>query len=102
MRVHALMTAMRDEAPHGVLELTPGIRSLQIHTDSSILKPTALAALLRELEAEIPPTHELVVPSRTVRLPLSWDDPATHLAIERYMNGVRSDAPWTPSNISFS
>jgi urea carboxylase len=36
-----------------------------------------------------------------VRLPLSWDDPATHLAIERYMNGVRADAPWTPSNIDF-
>ncbi|HWU46749.1 MAG TPA: urea carboxylase [Humibacter sp.] len=101
MRVHALMTAMRDHAPRGVLELTPGIRSLQIHTDSSILKPTALAALLRELESEIPPTQELVVPSRTVRLPLSWDDPATHLAIERYMNGVRNDAPWTPSNIEF-
>jgi urea carboxylase len=41
------------------------------------------------------------VPSRTVRLPLSWDDPATRLAIERYMNGVRSDAPWTPWNIEF-
>jgi urea carboxylase len=36
-----------------------------------------------------------------VRLPLSWDDPATGLAIERYMHGVRSDAPWTPSNIEF-
>jgi urea carboxylase len=36
-----------------------------------------------------------------VRLPLSWDDPATRLAIERYMNGVRNDAPWTPWNIEF-
>jgi urea carboxylase len=36
-----------------------------------------------------------------VRLPLSWDDPATRLAIERYMHGVRSDAPWTPWNIEF-
>lgn len=101
MRVHALMTSLQQHAPAGVVELTPGIRSLQIRTDSSVLKPTALAGLLRELESEIPPTHELVVPSRTVRLPLSWDDPATHLAIERYMNGVRSDAPWTPSNIEF-
>ncbi len=41
------------------------------------------------------------MPSRTVRLPLSWDDPATRLAIERYMHGVRSDAPWTPWNIEF-
>jgi urea carboxylase len=36
-----------------------------------------------------------------VRLPLSWDDPATRLAIERYMAGVRDDAPWTPWNIEF-
>ena len=41
------------------------------------------------------------MPSRTVRLPLSWDDPATRLAIERYMAGVRDDAPWCPWNIEF-
>jgi urea carboxylase len=57
--------------------------------------------LLRELDDALPPTSDLVVPSRRVRLPLSWDDPATHLAIERYMAGVRDDAPWTPSNIEF-
>ncbi|MFZ4892900.1 urea carboxylase [Plantibacter sp. Mn2098] len=101
MRVHSLMTTLQEDAPAGVLELTPGIRSLQIHTDSSRLKASTLAGLLRDIEQDIPATHELVVPSRTVRLPLSWDDPATHLAIERYMNGVRADAPWTPSNIDF-
>ncbi len=101
MRVHALMTRLDEQTPKGVRELTPGIRSLQVKTDSGELKATELAGLLREIESEIPATRDLVVPSRRVRLPLSWDDPATHLAIERYMNGVRSDAPWTPSNIEF-
>jgi len=41
------------------------------------------------------------VPSRIVHLPLSWDDPATRLAIEKYMQSVRPDAPWCPSNIEF-
>ena len=41
------------------------------------------------------------MPSRTVHLPLSWDDPATREAIERYMHGVRADAPWCPWNIEF-
>ena len=41
------------------------------------------------------------MPSRRVRLPLSWDDPATRLAIERYIAGVRDDAPWSPWNIEF-
>jgi urea carboxylase len=36
-----------------------------------------------------------------VHLPLSWDDPATRLAIEKYMQSVRPDAPWCPSNIEF-
>ena len=32
-------------------------------------------------------------PSRIVQLPLSWDDPATRLAIERYMQSVRPTRP---------
>ena len=101
MRVHALQEALAEQSPRGVLDVTPGIRSLQVHTDSRVLKATDMAALLRELEATIPATSSLVVPSRTVRLPLSWDDPATRVAIERYMAGVRDDAPWTPWNIEF-
>ena len=41
------------------------------------------------------------VPTRIVHLPLSWDDPATRLAIEKYTQSVRKDAPWCPSNIEF-
>ena len=48
-----------------------------------------------------PPPHELEVPSREVHLPLSWDDPAIRESIDRYMAGVRDDAPWCPSNIEF-
>jgi urea carboxylase len=36
-----------------------------------------------------------------VHLPLSWDDPAIHETIRRYMTGVRPDAPWCPDNIEF-
>ena len=39
--------------------------------------------------------------SRIVHLPLSWDDPATRLAIRKYTQSVRPDAPWCPSNIEF-
>jgi urea carboxylase len=34
-------------------------------------------------------------------LPLSWDDPSTQLAIDKYVQSVRRDAPWCPSNIEF-
>jgi urea carboxylase len=105
MRIHALQSALRSaleaEGLAGIIDLTPGIRSLQVHTAAGSLRASSLVPLLRRIEDELPPTHELRVPSRTVRLPLSWDDPATRLAIERYMSSVRADAPWTPWNIEF-
>jgi urea carboxylase len=36
-----------------------------------------------------------------VHLPLSWRDPAILETIEKYMSGVRDDAPWCPDNIEF-
>lgn len=101
MRVHALMEAVTAAAPPGVTDLTPGIRSLQIRTDPVTLPQAELLAAVREIVSALPPTDELVVPSRTVHLPLSWDDPATREAIARYMAGVRDDAPWCPWNIEF-
>ena len=101
MRVHALQTALEAEGLDGIVDFTPGIRSLQIHTRAAKLRASSLVPLLQRVEDELAPAQELRVPSRTVRLPLSWDDPATRLAIERYMNSVRSDAPWTPWNIEF-
>jgi urea carboxylase len=101
MRVHALMEAVGEQGPDGITDLTPGIRSLQIRTDPNRLPQRELLAAVREITASLPPSDELVVPSRTVHLPLSWDDPATREAIARYMAGVRDDAPWCPWNIEF-
>ncbi|MFC4505775.1 MULTISPECIES: 5-oxoprolinase/urea amidolyase family protein [Streptomyces] len=101
MRVHALMEAVAQAGLEGVTDLTPGIRSLQIRTDPDRLPQHELLAVVRRMAASLPPTDELTVPSRTVHLPLSWDDPATREAIARYMAGVRDDAPWCPWNIEF-
>ena len=103
-RVHALherLAALRVGSVAGILDLTPGIRSLQVHVDPDVLPIDRLLGLLSDLEDDLPATSELVVPSRSVRLPLSWDDPATREAIARYTSGVRDDAPWCPSNIEF-
>nr|WSY56173.1 5-oxoprolinase/urea amidolyase family protein [Streptomyces sp. NBC_00886] len=101
MRVHALMEAVSEADFEGVTDLTPGIRSLQIQTDPSRLPQGELLTAVREIAVALPPTDQLIVPSRTVHLPLSWDDPATREAIARYMAGVRDDAPWCPWNIEF-
>ncbi|CRK52967.1 Allophanate hydrolase [Rhodococcus sp. RD6.2] len=100
-RVHALHQRLEADKPAGLLDLTPGIRSLQVRVDPDVLSVPKLVGLLGEVENEIPESSQLVVPSRHVRMPLSWDDPATREAIKRYMHGVRSDAPWCPWNIEF-
>ncbi|WP_104116703.1 urea carboxylase [Arthrobacter sp. B1805] len=100
-RVHALHQAVEQMRLAGVVDLTPGIRSLQIKVDPSVLSSRRLLEVVQDIESSLPASSELVVPSRSVRLPLSWDDPATREAIERYMAGVRDDAPWCPWNIEF-
>ncbi|MBP6368305.1 MAG: urea carboxylase, partial [Nitrosomonas sp.] len=104
-RAHALMTWLqqRIEAGElvGIVDLTPGIRSLQIHFDSNQLERDTLLALLMAGEDLLPAIDDMEVPTRIIHLPLSWDDVATRLAIEKYMQSVRSDAPWCPSNIEF-
>jgi urea carboxylase len=100
-RVQALMDALARLNEPAIIDLTPGIRSLQVHYDSRTLPQAKLQRLLLEAEERLPPIDALEVPSRMVHLPLSWDDPATRVAIERYMQSVRQDAPWCPSNIEF-
>jgi urea carboxylase len=104
-RIQALMESVKVEiaAGHlpGVLDLTPGIRSLQVHFDPRAVDQDTLLDAVVALEEGLPPLDDMEVPSRIVHLPLSWDDPATKLAIEKYMQSVRPDAPWCPSNIEF-
>jgi len=100
-RVHALMQWLEKQAIPGVIDLTPGIRSLQVHYDSRRLPVDHLMDILAKAEYELPAIEDMEVPTRIIHLPLSWDDKATQLAIEKYMQSVRKDAPWCPSNIEF-
>lgn len=99
-RVHALEQQLRELKLPGVIDITPGVRSLHVHYDSRLHREGLLEAL-DVCERRIPDLDEIAVDSRIVHLPLSWDDPATQLAVRKYMQGVRPDAPWCPSNIEF-
>jgi len=100
LRVHLLMQGVvASTLP--VIDLTPGIRSLQIHYDPARLSRGDLIAELQRIEAALPPAGSVKVPSRIVHLPLSWNDPQAELAMRKYQDLVRPNAPWCPSNIEF-
>lgn len=101
-RAHALMQWLQKNMVGGVKELTPGIRSLQVHYDSQVLSHTQLIEHLKSGERFlVTQLSELSVPSRIVHIPLSWDDEACQLAIKKYDQSVRKNSPWCPSNLEF-
>ncbi|MBI6802440.1 urea carboxylase [Pseudomonas syringae] len=101
LRGHALMLALEAKALAGVVDLTPGIRSLQVHYRPEQLPLRQLLDIIAGEWDAVCAAKDLQVASRIVHLPLSWDDPACQLAIEKYMTTVRKDAPWCPSNLEF-
>ncbi len=101
LRVGALMDRLVADPFDGMGELVPGIRSLQVGFDPRRTDPERVVAALVAAESDLPSIDRLEIPSRIVHLPLSWDDPATRLATEKYMNTVRPDAPWCPWNLEF-
>ena len=101
-RAHALMQWLQANPIAGLNELTPGIRSLQVHFDSQVLSHADLLSHLKQAEATLSQQlDQLTVPSRVVHIPLSWDDKACQLAIDKYDQSVRQNAPWCPSNLEF-
>ncbi|WP_026092142.1 urea carboxylase [Porphyrobacter sp. AAP82] len=101
IRIHALMQALERQALPGVIDITPGIRSLQLHFDGERLDQAGALAALMSAEEAMGDLAGFEAPSRIVHLPLSWRDPATQETIDKYIAAVRDDAPWCPDNIEF-
>jgi urea carboxylase len=100
-RVHALERWLAPRSGDAVIDVTPGVRSLLVQVDPTVASVDEVAELLQKGDAELPAASALAIDARTVHLPLSWEDPATLTAIRRYMEVVRDDAPWCPSNLEF-
>ncbi|WP_028973890.1 urea carboxylase [Spirochaeta cellobiosiphila] len=100
LQVHMLMEALQKfDLP--LLNITPGIRSLQISFDSRQIAVGEMAKKIIALNRELEDVSEVEVPSRIIYLPLSWNDPQTIIATKRYQETVRPNAPWCPSNPEF-
>ena len=101
IRIHALMIELERMALPGVIDIVPGIRSLQLHFDGVALDQAAALAALVAAEERLGGLDDFTIPSRIIHLPLSWKDPAIYETIAKYQEAVRDDAPWCPDNIEF-
>ena len=54
LRVHLLASAVAEAKLDGLIDLTPGIRSLQVHYDGTRVKRAKVLGLLREIERGLP------------------------------------------------
>jgi len=100
-RIYALMEELKSNPVPGILELSPGVRSLQINYDSRVIHQCDLIAALLAAEDRLPEIGSLKVKTRVVHLPMAFEDSATLDAQTRYRETVRANAPWMPNNVDF-
>ena len=100
-RIHALMEELKASPVAGILELSPGVRSLQVHYDSRVVTQRSLIDALLEAEHRLPPIDAMRVNTRVIHLPMTFEDSATLDAVARYRQSVRDTAPWLPRNAEF-
>jgi urea carboxylase len=101
LRVQALRDALAAQDIPGIVDLTPGIRSLQIHFDVERISRREVMQAVAATLPTLPAPEDMVVTSRILYLPLSWNDPQIQLAMRKYQETTRPDAPWCPDNIEF-
>lgn len=101
LRIHALMEWFGKNPVEGVIELSPGVRSLQINFDGRKLDRKKLMDRLLQAEEELGSVADLEVPTRVLHMPLAFDADSTRQAIAKYRQSVRDEAPWLPSNVEF-
>ena len=100
-RVYDLDKALKDIGLKGLNETAPGVRSLLVNYNNLELHLHDLLHRLKEIEATLPPLGKAEVSSRIIHLPIAYRERWTKEAVEKYMNSVRSEAPYLPDNVEF-
>lgn len=92
-RVHALLQELRQNPVPGVLETSPGLRSVMVTFDPDVIERERLLDELNDREAAAADLNSLVLSSRVLELPIAFDDEATRYAVNLYRITTRMDAP---------
>src|SRR5699024_3482882 len=102
VRLHLLRETIINMQIEGVLELTPGLRSMLIGYDGLKIELNRLIEILKSLENILPNYDEVQIPSRKIKLPIAMRDKWTQGSMKTYMETVRKEAPYLPDNVEFA
>ncbi|UNI17622.1 hypothetical protein JDV02_003952 [Purpureocillium takamizusanense] len=96
--IHAFCENHAQRPICGVEEVTRGVRTVHLIYRAGLAPQTIFDRLCQHLSSYRVPRR---VQSRTLTLPLAFDDSVSKAAVERYAATIRSEAPWLPSNVEF-
>lgn len=85
----------------GLIDISPGVRSALITYDGLNISLETLLEIITIAEKEARNLEYEPIPSRRVILPIAFHDSKTRNYIQKYMEHVRSQAPYLPDNMEF-
>ena len=91
--VQAVDRLVREAGIEGLIETSPGFRSMLVGHDAAVLSRGDLIARLDDIHDAVPDQSQLTIPSRLITLPITFDDSQSRDAVERYLRITRADAP---------
>ena len=91
--VLAVDDALRGRPVDGIIETAPGFRSILVSYDPLVLATSDLLDHLHAVHEGLGAEQEMAIPSRTVHLPVAFDDSQTRAAVARYVHSIRAHAP---------
>lgn len=102
VRVQLLEEWLEKKSIDGLVETSPGVRSLMIEYCPETLHLNKLLDIIKQAESDIQVNvRKARLPSRIIHLPIAFDEASTNEAIQKYSKSIRSKAPYLPSNIEF-
>lgn len=92
-RMLAVNDIIHSRKIEGLIETVPGLRTNLFHFDPTILKVCQLVDYIKEAENSMPTIDDVVLESRIIHLPLTFEDSETKKAIDKYLKEVRPGSP---------
>lgn len=92
-RMLAVNDLIKEKRSPGLIETVPGLRTNMFHFDPEVLSVEKLVDAIKECESRFRDVASLRVKSRVIRLPIAFEDSETKSAVEKYLSGIRPDAP---------